>query len=134
MNPDLDRVRILIGKLELIGRVDFGVQLDRLDRRAFESQDLRAIATTFGSRLPGFASERVTVSGKYCSEMMRRTAAVSGSIKTIPPFRSFGELGNVLMKKARSFPREDYRLDLAAAAMEFHDCVQSSQWLIFPNS
>ena len=32
--------RILIGKLELIGRVDLGVELDRLDRRALEAQRL----------------------------------------------------------------------------------------------
>ena len=33
MNPHLGRVGILIGKLELIGRVNFRLQINRLDRR-----------------------------------------------------------------------------------------------------
>src|SRR5678816_2521862 len=44
MNPNLDRVRILIRKLQLVGRIDFRIELDCLDRRSLEAQNLRAIA------------------------------------------------------------------------------------------
>ena len=44
MNSDFDRVGILIRKLELIGRVDLRLELDRFDRRPFEPQNFRAIA------------------------------------------------------------------------------------------
>src|SRR5438552_3679276 len=43
------------------------------------------------------ASVRETVSGLYCSTMMRCTAPLSGSIRTMPPLRTRGEPGNVDM-------------------------------------
>lgn len=40
---------------------------------------------------------REMVSGFYCKAMIRCTAEVVGSISTMPPLRSLGELGKVVM-------------------------------------
>src|SRR5262249_53618726 len=50
-----------------------------------------APSATCGCRL------RVRRSGLYCSEIIRCTAASSGSTRTIPPFRRRGKLGKLLM-------------------------------------
>ena len=44
MNARLDRIRILIRKLELIGRVDFRIELMMLNAAALRRQALEAIA------------------------------------------------------------------------------------------
>ncbi len=45
MNSDLRRLRV--GRCELIGRVDFRVELDRLNRRPCETQRFRPVTTFF---------------------------------------------------------------------------------------
>jgi len=46
---------------------------------------------------PWICRERVSVSGLYWSEIIRCTAAVSGSTNTMPPFSNRGEPGKLLM-------------------------------------
>ena len=49
LDAQLHRVRILIGKFQLVGGVDLGVELDRLHRRPLQPQRLRAIAALAGA-------------------------------------------------------------------------------------
>ena len=72
MNPERGRIRVLLRKLELIGRVDLGLELDRLDRRPFQAQRFRAISALRADPLRLEAAR--SVSGLYCSAMMRDTA------------------------------------------------------------
>ena len=89
--PSSTALGVLVGKLELVGGVDLGLELDRLDRRALEAHRLDAVAALAAGLCA--CSVRVSVSGLYCSAMMRSTRALSGSISTRPPLMSFGELG-----------------------------------------
>jgi hypothetical protein len=61
-DAELEGVRVLVRELELVRRVDFSVQLDRLNWRPLEAQDLGAIGAV---RCRGLdleaAAERVRV-------------------------------------------------------------------------
>src|SRR5262249_48787382 len=50
---------------------------------------------------------RFRVSGLYCSTMMRCTAPLEGSIRTMPPLSKRGEFGKVVI---RSVPRLDQQV------------------------
>ena len=61
VNAELGRRRVLIRKLQLIGRIDLDVELDRLDRRPGQPHRFRAVAA-LGQRLDlQRAAERVRV-------------------------------------------------------------------------
>jgi hypothetical protein len=74
------RQRELIGKLELIGGVEFGLDLDRFDRRTGVDWICRV---------------RERESGLYCSAITDWTTALSGSSVTMPPLTRRGESGEL---------------------------------------
>ena len=49
VDAELDRVRVRLGIVELVGRVDLGLELDRLDRGALQPQRLRAVAAALAA-------------------------------------------------------------------------------------
>ena len=49
MQSQRDRVRVVLGELELVGGVELRVELDRLDRRSGEPESLRAVAVATGA-------------------------------------------------------------------------------------
>ena len=49
LDAERDCVGVLVGILELVGRVDLGLELDRLDRRALQPERLRAVAAAFAA-------------------------------------------------------------------------------------
>jgi len=48
-DPEPHGVRVLLGMFECVGRVDLGLDLDRFDRRALESERLGALAAAFAA-------------------------------------------------------------------------------------
>ena len=93
--PILHGGLILIGKFQLIRGVDLRIQLEGLDRRPVSRS--ACSDSCWPDPHACTCSVRVSVSGLYCSVMMRRTAPLVGSIKTMPPFNTWGELGNALI-------------------------------------
>ncbi len=59
---------------------------------------LAAIITAVRDAVAG--KVRLSVSGLYCSAMMRTTAEVVGSISTMPPLSRRGEPGKVVMNSS----------------------------------
>jgi hypothetical protein len=66
------------------------IELDRLDRRVLS---LSASERSLLSPTSLTCRVRLSVSGLYCSGIIRNTAEVSRSIITMPPLTSFGEFG-----------------------------------------
>src|SRR5262245_64347582 len=50
-DAELDGIRVRVGVVEPVGRVDLGLELDRLDGRALQPQCHRAVAALAGGRL-----------------------------------------------------------------------------------
>ena len=96
----LHRVGKLPGKFQLIGGVEFGLELDGLDRRPAQPQrvDAHAVLTARHRLDLQRAAQGVRVVLQRDDAL---TAEVSGSIVTMPPLTSRGELGNPLMMDSK---------------------------------
>ena len=86
--------RVLVG-VQLVGRVEFGLELERLVRRPLQPQRLQPVARLAPDAL------RLTGSGSACrgctGTRCPRTGARSGSSSTIPPRTDCGCAGKVLI-------------------------------------
>ena len=87
-------VAVRIGRLELVGRVDLDVELDRFDRRTAEPHRLAARAAVAARLRPGACG--VTVSGLYWNTITL-ASGLNRSMPTRAPLRRRGDPGNVVI-------------------------------------
>ena len=91
------------GRLQLVGRVELGLELDRLLRRAGEPEHLEAVAGLAADRR-GAAASGSRVSGLYWNTMTLSDVPLAGSSWTRPPRSSLGEFGKLTPAPGRAVP------------------------------
>ena len=111
MQPELHGQRKCDGKFELVGGVEFGLDLDGFDRRPAQPQRVDANAVLPARRRLNL-SVRDNESGLYCSAITLWITLVSGSSVTMPPLTRRGEIGDPLIEGLLLFVLFSGRLDL----------------------
>jgi hypothetical protein len=95
VDAELGDVRVLVGELKLVGRVDLGFELDGLDRRPRQAQRLRAVAALADGLHLKAAAERVRVVLQRDDALDDRGLRVDEHDAALQQPRRVGEGGHV---------------------------------------
>ena len=93
MQAVLHGERILFGKLELVDGVEFGVDLDGLDRRPAQPQHVHPRTVSGSRHRLDLQRPRDRRPDCTAAQITLWTTEVSGSIVTMPPLTRRGERG-----------------------------------------